>query len=145
MPNNVVARFTSCTLSYCRSSVSRACYHIHSRHGRMRSVDVILHMHSPCDMAIHRPKSPATCLQKRRMSTGNGRPHAVDIIQFYRILTTHVALVITRFLEVAHHLGMQKTLNPRRQPIVRILRLHMMFQSTCKPGRAASFSWSDCK
>lgn len=46
-------------------------------------------------------QSPATCLQKRRMSTGNGRPHSVDIIQFYRILTMGVTLVITRSLEVS--------------------------------------------
>jgi len=103
------------------------------------------YMHSPFDMAIHRPKSPATCLQKRRMSTGNGRSHAVDIIRFYRILTTDVTLVITRFLEFVHHLGMQETLNTGRQPIVIILRLHTMFQSTCKPGRAAPFSWPNCK
>ena len=102
-------------------------------------------MHSSCDMAIHRPKSPATCLQKRRMSTGNGRPHAVDIIEFYRILATDVTLVITRSLELDHNLGMQKTMNTRRQPIVRTLRLHTMFQSTFKPGKAASFSWSNCK
>jgi hypothetical protein len=145
MPIKVVAWFTSCTLSYCRSSVSRACHHTHSRHGRMHSVGVILYMHSPCDMAIHRLKSSATCVQKRRMTMGNGRPHAVDIIQFYRILTTDITLVITRSLEFAHHLGMHKTLNTRRQPIVRILRLHTMFQSTCKPGRDASFSWWNCK
>jgi hypothetical protein len=114
MPIKVVAWFTSCTLSYCRSSVSRACDHTHSRHGRTRSVGVILYMHSPCDMSIHRPKSPATCLQKRLKSMGNGRPHAVDIIQFYRILTTDVTLVITGSLEFVHHLGMPKTLNTRR-------------------------------
>lgn len=140
-----MAWFTSCTLSYCRSTASRACDHTHSRHGPMRSVGVILYMHSLCDMAIHRPKYPATCLQQRRISTGNGRPHAADIIQFYRTTTTDVTVVITKSLEFVHHLGMQKTTNTRRQPIVRILGLHTMFQSTCTHGKAAPFSWSNCK